>query len=118
MRGKTHNLVFRPVDRDKFDAIKSGRKKVETRAARAPYRDIAAGDTVRLVCGRDRFLMTVKSAMKFRTIAAMLRRYPARAINPKVGTAVGLRKMYYGFPGYRENIRKFGLIVMELEPRK
>ncbi len=44
---------FRTINKDIFEAIKSGKKKVETRAATEKYRNIKAGDTVKLVCENE-----------------------------------------------------------------
>ncbi|MFA6603713.1 MAG: ASCH domain-containing protein [Patescibacteria group bacterium] len=115
MAGKTYRLRFREIDRDIFDSVRSGEKTVETRAATERYRDIAGGDQILFVCGRDSFAKIVKSARIFRSLPALLRRYRVRDINPDVRTAAALKAMYESFPGYREKIKKFGLIALELE---
>lgn len=46
---------FRQENRDIFEAIKSGTKKIETRAATAKYKDINVGDIVKFSCGSDSF---------------------------------------------------------------
>ncbi|MBI5913245.1 hypothetical protein HY839_02260 [Candidatus Azambacteria bacterium] len=46
---RTIRLKFRAKNRDIFEAIRDGRKKVETRAATEKFRDIKSGDTVTLV---------------------------------------------------------------------
>jgi ASC-1-like (ASCH) protein len=51
----THTLRFRAVNRDTFNAIKSGKKKVETRAAIEKYRTILAGDIIQFICVKDSF---------------------------------------------------------------
>lgn len=109
-----YTLRFRAINRDTFDAIRDGRKKVETRAATVKYRDIKVGDTIVFVCGKDKFERRVKTATRLKTIAAMLKKYSVRDINPQCATANELRDMYYAFPGYREKIKKFGLIALEL----
>jgi len=114
MSGRIRRLRIREVDRDIFDALRSGEKRVETRAATDRYRDIASGDKVLFVCGRDSFSKKVKSARLFRSVPALLRLHRARDINPNVRTAAGLKAMYESFPGYKEKIRKFGLIALEL----
>jgi len=108
-------LRCREADRAIFDAVRSGRKTVETRAATARYRGIANGDRVAFVCGRDRFVKRVKKARLFRSLPALLRRYRVRDVNPDVRTAAELKAMYESFSGYKEKIKKFGLIALELE---
>lgn len=107
-------LRFRETDRDIFEAIRSGKKKVETRAAGEKYRKIKKGDTLMMVCGRDKFEKQVKNVKIFKTIAALLKKYKPDQINPAVKTEKELREMYYGFPNYREKIKKCGLTAMEL----
>lgn len=112
---KMINLRFRAINRDIFDAIKSGKKKVETRAATERYRNIKIGDTVKLICGKNSFEMKVKKVKIFKTIIAILRDYKIKQINPNVESEKELRKMYYSFTGYRDKIRKYGLIAIELK---
>ncbi len=111
---RRHTVRFRAVNRGIFEAIRSGRKNVETRAATERYRGIVGGDTVVLVCGRDRCIKQVERVEYFRTFAAMLRRYAIHEINPNVTSAKELREMYSSFPGYREKVKKHGFIALEL----
>ncbi|MBI2406500.1 MAG: hypothetical protein HYV25_02870 [Candidatus Harrisonbacteria bacterium] len=108
-------LRFRSVNRDIFEAIRAGKKKVETRAATARYAGIKAWDVVTFLCGKDKFQRRVKRATIFRTIGAMLKKYTVRDINPECATAKELRGLYFSFPGYKEKIKKFGLIALELK---
>ncbi len=111
---KTHTLRFRAVNRDIFQAIRGGKKKVETRAATVKYRGIKAGDAVVFVCGKDKFQKQVKRATMFKTVGAMLKKYTVRDINLKCATTKELRDLYFSFPGYKEKIEKFGLIALEI----
>ena len=115
MLNHTHYLKFRAVNRDTFEAVKNGAKKVETRAAIKKFRDIKLGDKVKLICGKDKFEKEVKKSQIYRTITAMLRKYKPSEINPKCSTGKELREMYYSFPGYRQKIKKYGLIAVELK---
>ncbi len=115
--GKRYRLVFRAVDRAIFDAIMSGRKKVETRAAGPKYRDIKAGDVVILVCGGETKELRVKRATRFPSVASMLQTYRVKDIAPDFSTAAELEALYASFPGYAEKIAKAGLIALELIPR-
>ena len=108
-------LKFRAVNRDIFEAIRSGAKKVETRAATEKFRDIKNGDVIMLVCEDDAFTKTVKRAEIFGSIGALLEKYAPKDINPVYKTAKELRAMFYSFPNYKEKIRKHGLIALELE---
>ena len=116
---KKYVLRFGVANKDIFDAIKEGRKKIETRAATKKYCNIKAGDVVVLSYGAhksaQKFEKRVRSAHIFKTIRAMLRNYKPKEINPKVSTESELIDMYYSFPDYRDKIKKFGLIALELK---
>jgi ASC-1-like (ASCH) protein len=107
-------LRFRSVNKKIFDAIRAGKKKVETRAATVRYRKIKKGDTLIFSCGKLRFEKKVKNAKVYKNIPALLKKYSFKTINPFVKSASELEKMYYSFPGYREKIKKFGIIALEL----
>ncbi|MFH1146032.1 MAG: hypothetical protein V1707_03675 [bacterium] len=112
---KQHKLVFLEADRANFDAIKSGKKKLETRAAVSKYRQIKAGDGITFICGRSKFKKRVVRAAVFKTITAMLKKYKVVEINPQVRTAKELQQMYLSYPRYPEKLKQYGLIVWELE---
>ncbi|MBU2036721.1 hypothetical protein KJ866_00725 [Patescibacteria group bacterium] len=114
MENKIYTLRFRAADREIFEAIKKGKKKVETRAATERYRKIKKGDKVCLVCGHEKFTKQVVAARVFPTITALLKKYWPNQINPKIKTEAELKKMVYGFPDYREKIKKYGLIAWKL----
>ncbi|MCR4322948.1 MAG: hypothetical protein NUV61_02575 [Candidatus Azambacteria bacterium] len=112
---KTHHIKFRAVNRDIFEAIRDGRKKIETRACDEKFRDIKRGDAVMLMCEDDTFTKTVRSAEVFTTIEALLEKYSPQDINPACASAEDIREMYYSFPNYKEKIKEHGLIALELE---
>ena len=114
MENKTIQLRFRAANRDIFEAIRKGRKKVETRAATARHRDIKAGDILRFVCGKDSFKKKAKKAQIFKSIPSLLQKYRANEINPIVNSHAELQRMYYSYPNYREKIKQFGIIAIEL----
>lgn len=107
-------LRFRSANHDIFEAIRNGRKKVETRAATERYRSIEAGDTIVFVCGRLKFERKVKSSKIFKSVEAILKKYKPVQINPNTKTEKEIRAMYDSFQGYREKIKKYGLIAFEL----
>lgn len=107
-------LRFRESDRAIFEAVCNHKKKVETRAATSKFAEIKAGDSIILICGKDRLEKQVKKAKIFKTISAMLKEYSFKDINPLIDSVEELEKMYNSFPGYREKIKKFGLIALEL----
>ena len=108
-------LGFRAVNKDIFEAIINGKKKIETRAATERFRDIKAGDTVVLVCGNKKINKKVSKVELFKSMATVLKKYKPEAINPKIHTIQEARDMWYSFPGYKEKIKKYGLIVFNLK---
>lgn len=114
MANKTYILKFRAANRDIFEAIRAGKKKVETRAFTAKYKDIKADDELVFSCGKDRFSKKIKKVQVFKSITDLVKKYKPSQINPKMKTEEELTAMYYGFPGYREKITKSGLLAMEL----
>lgn len=111
---KTHRLVFREVDRDKFQALCDGSKPIETRAATEKYRGIKAGDKLVVVCGVDTVEKTVKEVRHFESIDTMLGNVPMQAVCPGAGSIEDVYKMYYSFPGYKDKIAQHGLMAFWL----
>lgn len=114
MGSKIYTLRFRAVDRVIFDAIKDGKKKVETRAATKKYESISQGDILRFVCDNSEFRKEVVTAKKFNSIKSLLDEYKPEDVNPNTKTAEELEKMYYSFSGYREKIKKYGIVAWEI----
>ncbi|MEK7654269.1 MAG: hypothetical protein AAB345_03220 [Patescibacteria group bacterium] len=114
MANKSHILKFRAVNQDTFEAIRDGKKKVETRAFTVKYRNIKAGDELTFSCGKDKFSRKIRTVKVFKSITALLKKYKPRQIHPKMKTAEELTALYHSFPGYEQKIKKFGLLAMEL----
>lgn len=110
-----HILRVKAANRDIFTAIRSGRKKVETRAATARYRNVKVGDSVVFACGKSKLSKEVRKVRIFRTIRGLSRVYKPVAINPACRTVKELELMCFSFPGYREKLRKHGIIALELK---
>lgn len=112
---KKHILRFRAANQDIFEAIVAGKKKVETRAATERYRGITSGDLIVLVCGKKKEEKIVKVSKVFQSISALVKKYKPKQINPQLGTVKEIQDMYYSFPGYKDKIKKFGIIALELK---
>ncbi len=108
-------IRFRKVNRDVFEAIREKTKQIETRAGTNKYKSVAAGDCLILVCGKNKILKKVKRAEHFKTISALLRKYQPIKINPFCKTKKDIEKMYLSFPGYKEKIRKYGLVAWKFK---
>ncbi len=112
---KVLTLRFRAKDKTNFNLIKNGVKTVETRAATEKYKNIKAGDVLRIVCGGAVIVKRVKRVRHFRSIASMLRAIPYRKIFPLLKSTSGAEKIYFGYSSYREKIKKFGLVALYLK---
>lgn len=115
MGNKKIILRFRWINRDIFLEIKKGRKKIETRAASTMNRSIKIGDKLVLVCGKEKIERNAKRVKIFKTIPALLKKYKPQQIHPGARSEKEITKIYYSFPEYREKIKKYGLIAIELE---
>jgi ASC-1-like (ASCH) protein len=108
-------LRFNKTNRDIFEAIRDGRKRVETRAATVKYADLEPGETLTFVCDGERFDRTISAVSHFASIDALLEGYAPSQIHPDLTTAEELRALYHSFPGYEEKIAAHGLVAIELE---
>lgn len=107
-------LRFRSIDKDNFLEIKNGLKAVETRAATPKYREVKAGDTLVIICGKERPEKKVKRVLTFTSIGSMAKRIPDKRIMPSVGSLRELRQIYHSYPGYREKLKKYGVIAFDI----
>lgn len=115
MENKIYKLKIRAVDKGIFDAIKSGQKKIETRAAVENYRKIGKGDTIVFVCGKKTLKKKVATAKLYKSIGAVFKDYKIKDIFPLLSIISEARKVYFSFPGYRDKIKKYGLIAWQLK---
>ena len=107
-------LVFREVDRARFDEVCDGTKEIETRAATPQYRDIPVGEEITFKCGEDSFTKKVAKVYLWPSIEAMLAEVPLERIMPDVKTLEQVRARYASYPGYEEKIKEFGIVGFEL----
>ncbi|MBX4190203.1 hypothetical protein KW791_02830 [Candidatus Parcubacteria bacterium] len=112
---KTFTLRIAAKDKEIFEAIKTGKKKVETRAASARNGLMKEGDSIVFVLGSQKITKKIKKAKVYKTIGAMLRVYKVKDIAPHLKTPSQLRDMYQQFSGYAGKIKKFGIIAVELK---
>lgn len=109
-------VVFRVREQDRgiFEAIKSGEKDVETRAATDKYQQIEVGDYILIVCGKHRIAKTVKSRRHFSSLEKLLEQVDFKRIIPGAHSVDEAKSVWLRFPGYREKIAKFGLMAFEI----
>src|SRR5581483_12215701 len=111
---KNYRLVFREVDRDKFDEIAEDRKTIETRAATIKYRPITAGDTLIFVCGSDSTKKQVAKVEHFDSLEQMFSHLPLSNILPTAKDTNDAKAIYYSFPGYKDKIEAEGILAFTL----
>lgn len=112
---KTHTLLFRSADRNIFNLIRTGKKKVETRAGGPKYSHLAVGDLLMFICGASKFKRRIVSIRHFKTISGLLRAYTIKDVHPGVSSGKELSAKYASFPGYTQRIKKFGLMAIGLK---
>lgn len=111
---RTHRLRFAASSKETFEFIRSGKKKVETRAGTVKYQRIQAGDMLMLCCGKDHIEKKAKKVVHFKSIATLIKAYKPGIINPGAKTLKDMEAMYYSYPGYKEKIKEFGILAFEL----
>lgn len=112
---KFHAIRFREQDKNSFDAIRSGEKRIETRAATEKYTVIEAGDMIVFECARETFSKTVVVRYLWKTVEAMVKEVPLKKVIPWVETVEEAKAVYASFPGYEEKIKQFGIVGFDLE---
>ncbi|HVN26164.1 MAG TPA: hypothetical protein VMT99_00730 [Candidatus Paceibacterota bacterium] len=111
---KEWTLRLRAEDRGMFIDIRDGLKTVETRAATPRYRAIRKGDVLVFTCGRGRLRRKIARVRVFRTVGALAKAVPVRRVMPAVRSLGEMRTIYRGYPGYREKIRRYGIIAFDM----
>ena len=112
---KKHILRMREKDRFVFDAIKKGKKSVETRAGMEKFQKIKPGDILVFVCGNDKIQKEVAGVRHFKTIDDMAKEIDFKKIMPFCESIEDMKKIYHGFPDYEEKIKNSGLVAFELK---
>lgn len=110
-----YGLPFLEQHQATFHLIKSGAKKIETRAGSEEYLKIKVGDQIRFSCGIENCIRTVKHVDHFKSLVELLNRYNFATIHPGITSRDELMRQYMGFPGYTERINRYGILVFELE---
>jgi len=105
-------LRFRTADRRIFNALKSGDKTIETRAATPRFAKIKPGDELILICGQKRLTRPVSRVEHFESLEKMLGQIPYTKIMPWVSSREEAIKVYYSFPRYPEKIKQFGILAL------
>lgn len=108
-------LRFRAVDKAGFDAVRDGRKTIETRAATVRYQKVQPGDVLIFTCGDERIEKEVQVVAHHDSIEALFASVPLTQVFPDLQTSEQAQSIYYGYPGYREKIARHGILAWTLE---
>jgi ASC-1-like (ASCH) protein len=109
-----HDIEFREVDRKRFEEIRDGVKRIETRAAAEKYLSVKEGDELVFRCGDDSFVKRVGRVYRWPSIEAMAEEVPLADVIPSAASMEETRARYASYPGYGEKIRKDGLLGFRL----
>lgn len=105
-------LRFRSVDKGIFDAVRAGKKKVETRANTIRYKNATKGDILVCLCAGRKFQKVVRRVRRFKNPVGLLRAYTPTQILPGA-TRAELLAVYNSF--YKNGISNVGIVAFELE---
>ncbi len=111
---KKHNLKIRRVDKIVFDSIRNEEKTIETRANTDKYQKIKKDDVLVFICGSEKIEKRVKSVRTFENIDELTKSIDFKKIMPFVDSIEEMKKVYYGFPKYKEKFDKFGIVAWDL----
>lgn len=109
----TYELLFEEKDRARFEEVRSGSKRIETRAMDERYRSIVADDEIVFVCGDDRFTKRVNKVYLWPTVEAMLAEVPIEIVMPGLLTVQEVYDRFSSYPSYFERIEKGGILGFE-----
>jgi ASC-1-like (ASCH) protein len=110
-----HKLPFLEIDRKTFELIQEGKKKIETRAGNQEYFQIRENDSIEFSCGGEKIIKRVKKISHYKNLDDLFVAHKFQEINPEVSSYEELREKYAAFPGYEQRIKKYGILVFELE---
>lgn len=111
---KTWTIRIRKEDKYIFDFAKNGEKYIETRAATPRHMAVSAGDNLLFLCGGEKFSCKVSRVAHYPTLEELFKNEKLSSIVPWVKSEDEARRVYYSFPGYKEKIKKFGVVAWEL----
>lgn len=107
-------FVFREVDRDRFEEVRSGIKSIETRCGKK-YESVGVGDEIRLACGDDVLTKTVVKKYHWPSVEAMLAEVPLKRVMPDLENIEQAKARYASYPDYEEKIKREGILGFKLE---
>ena len=100
-----------------FHAIKIGLKIVEGRPNSLKFKDIAPGDKISFTCVSTHEIIycTVIAVTGYSNFYEMLDQQGLQNMLPGVNDIQQGVAVYENFPGYREKVKKYGAIAIEIK---
>jgi ASC-1-like (ASCH) protein len=108
-------LRFRATDGKDFEALRQGRKKIETRAASPRYQKIVAGDVLVITCGGETIEKTVKEVVHVSSVDELFTKFALSDVFPDAKDIEEAKATYNSYAGYRDKIAAYGLLAFVLE---
>ena len=93
-----YKLPFLLENKRIFEALRDGRKKIETRAGSQQYLEIKADDTIEFSCAAEKFSRIVKKISHYKNLDDLFDTYTPNEINPEINSYDELKKCMRHFP--------------------
>lgn len=107
------------LQKEYFDAIKSGRKTVEGRVNSPKYKNLICGAKIGFVCNKteEKIICIIEALNVYSSFSQMLKAEGVSNMLPSLGQEE-LNKavsIYEGFPGYKEEANVFGALAIKIK---
>jgi len=108
------------IVKPKFAGIKSGGKTIETRAPDPSrpdkhYNSVQKGDLLVFVCEGEEITKEVTGVRLYKPWQEMFDHENLSEIQPETKSRQEAIEIYYGYPGYRQRLEKYGIIAIYLK---
>lgn len=109
-------MVHLSLRQEYFDAIKSGLKTVEGRINSPKFKDLKPGMTIRFTCinTNETIVCTVQAIHVYTNFTEMLQSAGVENMLPGISSITEGVELYESFPGYREDVKKFGALAIKI----
>ena len=105
-----------------FEAIKSGKKKVETRTKvphnMTPYEEMRSGDTITFIKSStgEEMVVMITEVSHYQDVATMLGSEGQENVMSYEASTEEAIKSYASLSGYPEGIKKYGIWAIKIKP--
>ena len=100
-----------------FDAIKSGKKTVEGRLNVVKFKDLTPNMYITFTCveNQEQLVCIVENIQTYATFESMLLTEGVANMLPGVTSLSQAVALYESFPGYKEDVKKFGALAIKIK---